>query len=741
MANASIFRWMAAGACGALFGIGFAWTPLPVSEDDLVFMPGTQPADGVSIEGVGQCMNCHSGYDLLVEPGTTWQGSMMAQAGRDPLWMASVVVALQDSIWLLGNANAGDLCVRCHAPVGWLGGRSDPPNLTALEPSQGDLEGVNCSTCHQMVDPVVARRQLPLVPEETDPVAIAAADTTYARDVTVISASKLFDGSGFIDASTEMPVHYGSGDLPGYIEATSGQFFMEPDPNIKRGNRPDAEPKSHSVYYSRFHKGPYQCATCHDVSNPALANVVIGAGTSESQSAATYFHLERTFSEFLLSAYAAPGGAPTNAPFAEIGVGSAGTCQDCHMSTAVGRACNKNNVPIRNDLRVHDLTGGNVWVGRILASLDQSADNPDRDAFNYALLSGSRYPGAVIDVGGLQGVGAALAQAADRAEQNLGRAATMMPVADSVATAGLRIYNNTGHKLISGFPEGRRMWVNVRFYDAANEVIGELNAYEPLVVSRDAEGVPSYVSGGVLQRDRDDLVFEAKMQSDLTGETASFHMVLATDRYKDNRIPPKGFNSDAASARLAQPRKGGEDALDYFSEVEYAGGYHDVYFDKPAGTVTWDARLYYQTTSLEYVRFLRDEINGTASTLVSPSPSGEPAAYIVASDPFFTTLKDWGNAIWELWLHNQGSPPVEMTTTISPPGIRHMIHEIDGFHVGVQTAVGRGYALEANDGLASGGWTLIDGPVAGDGALVDLIDPDASEHERRFYRVVNFVGE
>ena len=81
----------------------------------------------------------------------------MANAARDPLWAACLTVALQDSIWALGNPNAGDLCIRCHTPTGWLAGHSDPPNLTAL--SGCDFEGVSCDYCHTSVDPMRGLRQ------------------------------------------------------------------------------------------------------------------------------------------------------------------------------------------------------------------------------------------------------------------------------------------------------------------------------------------------------------------------------------------------------------------------------------------------------------------------------------------------------------------------------------------------------------------------------------------------------
>jgi hypothetical protein len=114
-------------------------------------MPGTQPSDGVSLEAPNRCLNCHAGYDGAVEPGFQWQGSMMAQAARDPFFWAAMTVAAQDAIWLLGNPNATDLCLRCHMPAGWLEGRSDPTNAENM--SASDFDGVQCDFCHRMYDP------------------------------------------------------------------------------------------------------------------------------------------------------------------------------------------------------------------------------------------------------------------------------------------------------------------------------------------------------------------------------------------------------------------------------------------------------------------------------------------------------------------------------------------------------------------------------------------------------------
>ena len=55
----------------------YAQSPLPVEDDPLVRLPGTQP-NQVSLEGPNRCMNCHGDFDQAVEPAFNWKGSMMA---------------------------------------------------------------------------------------------------------------------------------------------------------------------------------------------------------------------------------------------------------------------------------------------------------------------------------------------------------------------------------------------------------------------------------------------------------------------------------------------------------------------------------------------------------------------------------------------------------------------------------------------------------------------------------------
>ncbi|HEY5611074.1 MAG TPA: multiheme c-type cytochrome, partial [Thermoanaerobaculia bacterium] len=427
-----------------------AWDPRPVAGDRNVFLPGSQPGS-VALESATRCDNCHGGYNKAVEPAHNWRGSMMAQAARDPLWLAAVTVANQDSIWALGNPNAGDLCIRCHSPIGWLGGRSDPTNMTRLAGS--DYEGVSCDACHRMVDPISALRQSPELATETVSAGITEANKTYSADFNVLSPLTLFDGTSFFNSTSRLPRYFGNGALPNYIEGTGGQYFVDPT-SPKRGPRYDAEPK-HQWYYSRYHKSKTMCGTCHDVSNPVLARLALGAAVPEQQAAASYSHVERTFSEFMASAYGKNGGASTAA---KIGVGTATKCQDCHMRNVTGIAANKAGLTTRSDLALHDMTGGNAWISGILASADSTG--PSYDSYNYAILSGAKYPGATIDVRGLQGSGQALLDGRSRALQQLQMAADLVLVSETTSGFALRIVNNSGHKLISGFPEGRRMWLN-----------------------------------------------------------------------------------------------------------------------------------------------------------------------------------------------------------------------------------------------------------------------------------------
>ncbi|UCG26081.1 MAG: hypothetical protein JSW55_08890 [Chloroflexota bacterium] len=200
---------------------------MSVDDDPLVRMPGTQPDQGVKLDGPGKCVNCHADFDPLTAPVDNWHGSMMAQAARDFLFWATMTVAGQDVIWAIGNPNATDVCLGCHFPVGWLDGRSDPTNASLM--TGLDFDGVQCKVCHNLSSPFYKTTfdgsregdDWPGYWDETDasdtPSDVAAVDT-YALNQAVASGVTMFDGDPFC-VNDQPPA--------GYVENGRGQYFVD----------------------------------------------------------------------------------------------------------------------------------------------------------------------------------------------------------------------------------------------------------------------------------------------------------------------------------------------------------------------------------------------------------------------------------------------------------------------------------------------------------------------------------
>ncbi|MCB8921839.1 MAG: hypothetical protein H6662_09660 [Ardenticatenaceae bacterium] len=715
----------------AIFGLSnlisvFAWTPAPVDADYLVRMPGTQPDSLNPINDSAQC-GCHN-FDDTVEPEFNWQGSMMAQASRDFLFWTTMTVAAQDSIWAVGNPNATDICLRCHFPLGWVNGRSDPTN--AADMTGSDYDGVQCTICHYMFDPFFTDTAAG-AREGNDwagywdeanviatPSSVKAAET-LAADQALAGGILYFNGDPFFTA----------GQPPAtYTESGSGQYFLDTQ-DRRRGSFADASP-NHAALYSRYHKSKYFCGTCHDISNPVLRNLEVYPGgpgpsdtlPSETEPAYSYYHVERTFSEFMLSDYGQQDGAAGVGPFAPAVFETSqpgnniATCQDCHMQDVTGKGANQGIVRPTDSVEhpnsgqpLHDLTGGSVWVPSILASADSHSTN--HDVVNEDLLDSGLHDITVDMTAGMGLVPDALLAGADRSLQMLQMAAAIETVRYSPSSGNLdfEVHNYTGHKLISGFPEGRRMFINIKYYDADGNLLYEINPYD--TAAHTLKGLTGYTyfdPDGVLpaplplsgdEHYVDELVYEMHGSSiGLTGESETFHFVLSNGRYKDNRLPPKGFRINEAAARLSEPVWEGSSALDYFTAAEYAGGYDYVNMNNDfgitvPGAMTVTVSLNYQTTSREYIEFLRNEINGTGTLTLSGTGAGGDDPYLIqsAQEPsatFFAGLRDWGDVMWGLWTHNAslpGAAPIEMAVGEWDPSSTTAVTLADAQTFGQQT--------------------------------------------------------
>ncbi|MBK7643868.1 MAG: hypothetical protein IPJ19_12620 [Planctomycetes bacterium] len=509
-------------------GLGIAATtlltnlPLPTDGNDF-HEPGTQPLTlQNTILDSTNCSSCHGYYDETQEPYRRWASSMMGQAGRDPIFYATLAIANQDA------AESGQLCLRCHAPGAFLDGRGAPGDGSALDPAQGDLDGVTCNFCHRLTDPVYQPGISPL------------------------------DDQAVIAGLTEPPV----------ASPHTGQYVI--DPYDRRRGPFDLGPLFgyHAWEQSPYHLDSRLCGNCHDVSNPAFSRQPSGSyqlnATSQphpTQEAADEFPVERTFSEWSLSDYAKRA-LDTNGRFGGD-KRFVSSCQDCHMPKITGTAC----IPVlggavRPDLPQHNFSGANSWVLSAVLSL---------------------YPGQT----GMTAASVAASQARNRAMLTAGSDLDLLYDASGLH---VRVVNHGGHKLPTGYGEGRRAWVNVRFFDSLGQQIDERGAYDDNTailtesntkVYEIRHGLDAYMSG-------------------VTGlpQGPSFHFVLNNTVVKDNRIPPPGFTNYGFYQIQDEP------VAANYADCQY---WDDTLFVPPAGAASAQVRLYHQTTTKEYIEFLQNE--------------------------------------------------------------------------------------------------------------------------------------
>ena len=239
--------------------------------------------------------------------------------------------------------------------------------------------------------------------------------------------------------------------------------------------------------------------------------------------------------------------------------------------------------------------------------------------------------------------------------------------------------NLTGHKLISGYPEGRRMWLNIKWYDADDVLLREDGEYGALGVS--VPGVPEQVETlldpvgpytylyeahyGMTQEWAAALVSlgyptELALSYDrVTGMTdytlgdlaseapgayhETFHFVLNNTVVKDNRIPPYGFDYDAARMRNALPVPEGQ-----FGSPGPGGTYDywdELVLNPPADATYAEIDLVYQGTSWEYVQFL-SLANAGASAFLADEGINMLDAWINTGmvQPYVMASTAWGAA-------------------------------------------------------------------------------------------------
>lgn len=543
-------------------GLALGQYPLPTTPADLL-EPGTQPKQGAPLPWTitdsmptaqDGCFLCHSGL-LEENPATTvkpgrWRGSLHSHAMRDPIFQAAFVIANQDA------PGSGEACIRCHSPRGWLEGRATlptgQPDGSTLFPSDID-EGVTCNACHRMVDPTFEPGNPP-------------------DDTTILAALQ----------------------TNGYLPSSIGNANYVIDPmDVRRGPfnyGPEDPAPPHLWAHSPFHRNGDMCGTCHEVSNPLFTRV--GGPTPaptdtyvlnpfgqphttplSDQDKYNKFPEQRTFSEWKNSAFATtPGGIfipdDVNPLVNRFGGNqlTSSSCQSCHMPWQTGQACDIFEPPVRDDIGNHGFIGANVFAIDLLLHIYGPSGSGTFDEFTVQQLTRAR--GDTLTM---------LTKATDTTPTQY------------AGELNVRTVNQCGHKLLTGMPEGRRIWKNVKFFNGPT-LIAERGAYNFTtadLVTADTKvyeqllGIDSYMAG-------------------VTGKPVgpSFNLMLVNKVFKDNRIPPRGFNNAAFEAVQS-----GHVGYSY-PDGQY---WDDTKYCIPPGATRAEVRLYYQTSSKEYIEFLRSE--------------------------------------------------------------------------------------------------------------------------------------
>lgn len=535
---------------------GVGGLPLFVSGEDLR-MPGTQAATVQPPEAwmvsdpvlsAENCSTCHAGFEdasVTIKP-FRWAGSMHANSMRDPIFRAAMVIAEQDA------PGIGEFCIRCHSPRGWLEGRATSPTGSSdgsdLLASDVD-EGVNCNACHRFVNPVYQP------------------GTSPSDDQLILNALSSPGGPG-------IPMHPGNAN-----------YVVDPM-DVRRG--PFSDPAApHLWLHSPFHSSGQMCGTCHDVSNPLMSRVggptpaptdtyvLNDAGPHPTQNKYDQFPEQRTYSEWLNSAFANGGvdmgglfnvdpNDPEPPPTTVVS-----SCQDCHMPNRRGYGCEEKifEPPERRNIPYHAFLGANVFAVDLLLEMFGPGGTQELDQYTVDMLTRAR------------------PETIDMVQRATDTFATQF-----AGELDVRTINNCGHKLMTGMPEGKRIWLNVRFYDGSSNLLQEFGAYDPVNAVLNETGTK---------------VYEALLGLDpamalLTGLPSgkSFHLVLVNTIVKDNRIPPRGFNNAAFEAVQA-----GHVGYSY-ADGQY---WDNTKYCIPTGAARAEVKLYYQTSSRDYIEFLRDE--------------------------------------------------------------------------------------------------------------------------------------
>jgi hypothetical protein len=534
-----------------------------------------------------------------------WSGMPMANSSRDPGFLATLMVANRDFINYANSisGNPSNEKSRIHEFLKSLELEKDVTTRDKnrkLQP-ENDLPMIAdfCLRCHAPVGWLEAKCQP------------ATSYESFLKGQFWSAAAVPFPGfpgaPRLVDLSKESE---SEGD------GVECDFCHRANDNFKRQSNFDGSliPNGNGVYFvdltnifgtghvfpaHNFQRTPEFCGTCHDLTNPLLETMTVVNGHVPQM----LHPLERTFTEWKWSDYGA-----TNF-----------RCQNCH-------------VPMK-------FQGAQSWLlypglNTLVGAVDTIFTNPPYD-YQVPPDRNESYQAALTRNRDFMKTAASVSF--------VGPPSTVKP--GQTITAQVQVINNAGHKLPTGYGEGRQIWIHIQAVDAMGNVFFEDGLLDP-------------TTGRLVRNRHVTKVYEIRMRS--IGYRANVvhsgdreHFFLNNFTEKDNRIPPAGFNKDAYTADGAFILPHDPKDTDYVSGQNWdITPYHIRIPARAVSPISITATLKYQTFSQEYVEFLE-----THDTELTQAHGGR--ARNIPAGPY-GSLQTWGEVTKQIWIDTGNGPAVDI---------------------------------------------------------------------------------
>ncbi len=419
---------------------------------------------------------------------------------------------------------------------------------------------------------------------------------------------------------------------------------------------------------------PEFCGTCHDLTIPVLNH-----GMPE----------QRTYTEWKYS------------DFGDDASASYTRCQDCHMPTMKHEYADDAPVSVNPDPTLagwwpyakdrnpdggtafHKFDGANLDLPQMMKLL---YPEPDLEVIGVQTGHDTRvFPGMLSNRDPML----------DRSQRN--NELSLRDAVDVAITDGptlvdrnsglwevtVKVTNLSGHKIPSGYPDGRRFWIGLQVTDAADAVVYESGVFDPdsaqLYTDSSLAGFSRALSTTIDATVENAVMVYEKRTGTCSTTTCTMSVSLLNDKILfDNRIPPAGFTYADYQQAGAKFWNYDPATLMPYEEVDrYPDGQNwdevTYRFTAPADAVLdAQAEVLWQTHTREFMEHLKTENTNTYR------PEGPPSIfdpnypltpnYLSDQLPDFANMTDldgnslrdnWGGIAYASWLlTGKGAPYV-----------------------------------------------------------------------------------